>query len=63
MRMDAGITSLVEECADQGLDIDDVLAARVGVVKRLKEHGLALPAWATQPAGDAAQKPEKAQPQ
>ncbi len=58
--MDAALSTLEEECAEQGLDWEDVLVQRKIEVERFKEYGLAVPSWAAMniKAWQAAQKPE-----
>ena len=67
MRMDAGLSTLEQECAEQGLDWEDVVAQRAIERARFKELGLPFPTWLGQdmggvmdePASKAAAKPKK----
>ncbi len=45
LRMDAGLTTLEQECAEQGLDWEEVLAQRAREVDMFKTLQLALPDW------------------
>jgi lambda family phage portal protein len=63
LRMDAGLSTLEQECAEQGLDWEDQLAQRAIERARFKELGLPYPDWFGQPAADAGQKPDKPLPQ
>ena len=71
LRMDAGLSTLEQECAEQGLDWEDVVAQRAIERARFKELGLPPPTWFGMPlendgdagATDAAKKPEKPQAQ
>lgn len=58
--LDAGLTTLEDECAKQGLDIEDVLDQRIYEVGRFKDGGLPMPSWAGEKvsAMDAASKPQ-----
>lgn len=40
IRMEAGLSTLEDECASQGLDWEEVLMQRVRELKRMKELGL-----------------------
>jgi len=43
LRMEIGISSLEQECAEQGLDYEEVLDQRARELKMLKEKGLSAP--------------------
>lgn len=61
LRMDAGITTLIQECAEQGHDWEEQVADRAIIVKRFKDAGLTLPAWAHDvPASQIDVKPQAA---
>lgn len=49
MRMDMGISTLEDECAEQGGDWEEKLYQRARELKMCKELGLPPPAWAAQP--------------
>jgi lambda family phage portal protein len=56
--MDAGFSTLQNECAEQGLDWEENLDQRAIEVKRFKELGLPPPDWAgMENAHEAAKKP------
>ena len=57
LRMDAGLSTLRDECAVQGKDYEEVIAQRSIEVKLFKEAGLLPPIWYGQPATEAAAKP------
>jgi lambda family phage portal protein len=59
LRMDAGLSTLEQECAEQGLDWEEQLAQRAIEHARFKELGLPEPKWFGEAANDAGQKPEK----
>jgi lambda family phage portal protein len=60
LRMDAGISTLEQECAEQGLDYEEQLQQRALEGKMMDELGLQRPAWIAGIAADvAAEKPEK----
>jgi len=46
MRLDMGVSTLEDECAEQGKDWQDVLRQRAREIKVMEEHGLVAPAWA-----------------
>jgi lambda family phage portal protein len=58
LRMDAGLTTLEQECAEQGMDWEDVLAQRAREVEMFKSLGLTLPDWG---GGEIASKTERPQ--
>ena len=39
LRMDAGITTLRHECAEQGLDVEEVIAERAQIIEMWKSYG------------------------
>ncbi len=58
--LDAGFGTLEQECAEQGLDYEEVLDQRQVEVAMMKERGLPLPQWAVgAPTNAAASPPEK----
>lgn len=57
LRMDAGLSTLQDECALQGLDYEEVIAQRSLEVRAFKEAGLIPPTWYGQPAQEVEQKP------
>ena len=67
LRMDAGLSTLKQECAEQGLNWKKVVAQRAIERARFKELGLPPPTWFGMDQGatatDASQKPEKPQAQ
>lgn len=56
--MDAGLSTLQAECAEQGLDWEEVLIQRAKEVRRFAQLGLSTPDWATLPATEAIKDPE-----
>ncbi len=57
--MDAGLSTLQAECAEQGLDYEEVLDQRAKEIKRFQALGIPVPTWAgMQTATQASQKPE-----
>ncbi len=59
LRMDAGLATLQQECADQGLDYEEVIAQRADEVRAFKENGLNPPVWyGDVPAANTETKPE-----
>jgi capsid protein len=59
MGMDAALSTLEDECAEQGLDYEEVLEQRAYELKRFDELKIPRPAWAGQfTATEAAKKPE-----
>ena len=46
MGMDAALSTLKRECAEQGLDYEEVLHQRATEIRLMKELGLTLPDWA-----------------
>jgi lambda family phage portal protein len=62
MRMDTGISTLEDECADQGKDWQEVLQQRAREIAAMDKLGLKRPAWADHaPPKDAG--PDEAAPQ
>lgn len=59
--MDAALSTLEDECAEQGLDWEENLDQRAREVKAFSDRGLAVPSWAAMnvPAGQSAQPPQK----
>ena len=58
LRMDAGLSTLRQECAEQGMDYEEVIAQRGREVAEFKKLGLALPTWAgVELASDTEMKP------
>ncbi len=62
LRMDAGLSTLAEECAEQGRDWEEVVAQRKVEIDRLRADGLPLPQWAAaeDPAFKTAKPPRPA---
>jgi lambda family phage portal protein len=60
--MDAGFSTLLAECAEQGHDWEEVLDQRAIEVQRFKDKGLKLPHWAGEDQ-DARQTATKPQPE
>lgn len=59
LRMDAGLSTLRQECAEQGLDYEEVIAQRALEVKMFRKAGLNPPVWyGDTPAHTAAEKHE-----
>ena len=59
LRMDAGLSTLQQECAEQGQDWEEVIAQRRIEVARFHEAGLTPPVWYRDlPASDTETKPE-----
>lgn len=58
----AGLTTLEDECARQGLDVDEVIDQRIYETQRFKESGLVQPTWMGEKvtAMEAAKKPQDA---
>ncbi|KVF22935.1 phage portal protein [Burkholderia cepacia] len=62
--MDAGLSTLKRECAEQGLDWEEVIAQRAVELAAFKRLGIAPPSWAgIETAADAASPEEEPQPQ
>ena len=61
MRMDSMISTLELECAEQGLDWNEVLEQRALELERMKELNLTPPAKAGTPPGQMPQEPDPAQ--
>lgn len=62
LSMDSGLSTLEQECFEQGVDWEEQLEQRAIEVKRFRDLGLPLPQWAGEPAEQAALKPAKEQP-
>ena len=58
LRMDAGLTTLQQECADQGLDYEEVVAQRAREIKLFKENDMPPPVWYGMPAHLADNPPQ-----
>jgi capsid protein len=60
MRMDGALSTLEDECAEQGLEFEEVLEQRRYEIGLFKEYGIPVPEWAGQffTASQAKQKPE-----
>lgn len=58
LRMDAGLSTLEQECAEQGQDWEDVIEQRAIERRRFKELDLPFPAWFGLDATDAAKPPQ-----
>lgn len=62
--MDAGLSTLEAECAEQGLDYEEVLDQRAREIEAFKRRGIPVPTWAgmqtpgAQTAQQIQQKPE-----
>jgi len=55
--MDAALMDYDELCAEQGLDADDMIAARKHTIRRFQEAGIPLPTWSgMNPAGEPANR-------
>ncbi|UPG86847.1 phage portal protein [Luteibacter aegosomatis] len=61
--MDAGLSTLKRECAEQGLDYEEVIQQRAAEVDLFKEHKLPLPQWFSGSAEDASDPMKEPQPQ
>ena len=61
--MDGALSTLKRECAEQGLDYEDVIAQRAAEVRLFKEHGLPMPQWFSGNANDASDPMSEPQPQ
>jgi capsid protein len=59
--MDSMISTLELECAEQGLDWNEVLEQRALELERMKELNLTPPAKAGTPPGQMPQEPDPAQ--
>jgi lambda family phage portal protein len=61
--MDAALMDYDELCAEQGIDADDMIAARKHTIRRFQEAGIPLPTWSGmnpmgEPAGKTITDPE-----
>jgi len=61
--MDAGLSTLQRECAEQGLDYEEVIEQRAREVEMFKEKGLPPPNWYGNDATDASTPEETAKPE
>jgi lambda family phage portal protein len=59
--MDAGLSTLQRECAEQGLDYEEIIEQRAREVELFKEKGLPPPTWYGNDATNAAQPEEEDQ--
>lgn len=59
--MDAGLSTLQRECAEQGLDYEEIIEQRAREVELFKEKGLPPPTWYGNDATNAAQPEEEEQ--
>jgi lambda family phage portal protein len=55
--MDAALTTLEDECAEQGLDYEEVLEQRAYEISLFKKYDMPLPQWAGMPADEASKEP------
>lgn len=53
--MDAGLSTLQRECAEQGLDYEEVIAQRAIEVQMFKDNGLPPPKWYSDDANSASE--------
>jgi len=58
--MDAALSTLKRECAEQGLDYEELLHQRANEIRLMKELGLELPDWARSVAAAEAAKADPA---
>ncbi|OBU85862.1 phage portal protein [Chromobacterium subtsugae] len=63
LKMDAGLSTLKRECAEQGLDYEEAIDQRALEVRKFKEAGLKLPDWYGAPATEASTPEESPTPQ
>lgn len=61
--LDGGLSTLKRECAEQGLDYEEVIQQRAIEVRMFKAAGLPPPKWFGGDAGDASKPYEEPQPQ
>jgi len=61
--MDAGLSTLQRECAEQGLDYEEIIEQRAREVELFKEKGLPPPNWYGNDATEAAKPKEEEQAQ
>jgi lambda family phage portal protein len=57
--LDGGLSTLKRECAEQGLDWEEVIAQRAIEVRAFKENGLGLPDWTGGEDAQAAATPQE----
>jgi lambda family phage portal protein len=55
LRMDGALSTLEDECAQQGLDFEEVLEQRRYEIELFKEYGIPLPEWSGQQPTPASQ--------
>ncbi len=61
MSLDAGLTTLEDQLASQGMEIEETLDQQAHEVEMFKARGLALPLWAARaPVPEASKEPEAA---
>jgi len=60
--MDAGLSTLQRECAEQGLDYEEVIEQRAIEAQMFREKGLPPPRWYGDDASSASQPEEGATP-
>lgn len=58
--LDGGLSTLKRECAEQGLDWEEVIAQRAIELRAFKEAGLPLPEWSGGDAAQSASTPQEA---
>lgn len=58
--MDAGLSTLKRECAEQGLDWEEVLAQRALEISAMERLGIPLPKWTGAAPAEQAATPEEA---
>ena len=57
--MDAALSTLKRDCAEQGLDYEEVLHQRANEIRLMKELGQELPDWAGDMAAAEAARPDE----
>jgi len=57
--MDAGLSTLKRECAEQGLDWEEVIDQRQIEIQAFKDRGLDVPSWAAMQSATEAARPEE----
>ena len=60
--MDGGLSTLKRECAEQGLDYEDVIQQRAAEIALFREHGIPLPKWFGDDATEASDPMAEPQP-
>ncbi|WP_225548141.1 phage portal protein [Chromobacterium violaceum] len=63
LKMDAGLSTLKRECAEQAMDYEEAIDQRALEVRKFKEAGLKLPDWYGAPAAEASTPEESPTPQ